>query len=672
MTSISRKDAFFGMHTDVHAHEDDPNLGADLDESMIEHVLDVLEPDYVQCDCKGHRGYTTYPTQVGWTPKGLTKDILRMWREVTRRRGVALIVHYSGLWDRAAVVHHPDWAVVQADGTPHDFALSLFSPYLEELMIPQLEETITGYDPDGAWIDADCWGVTLDYGEKAVAAFCDATGATKAPRSADDPYWHDFLELHRKQFRNYVRRYADALHALKPDFHIASNWLYAPGSPEPATLPVDFLSGDYMPEEAAGNGRLASRYLPWTGKPWDLMAWTHTKGDRQRNRTFKPAAQLQQEAASVLTQGGGWQLIIMGTRTSHLDDASLDIAAEAARFCRERQALCHGGRSVAQVALVLPSESLYEKMEVPFRFHDAVRAPLQGLLDALLELHYSVDILAEHQLKGRTSDFPVVVVPDCHRLPDAFKAELIEFVREGGALLLGGPRVAALFSDDLGISGKDDLVDMDKQYDDLAARVEYPDHMFLHPDFPELHVEADGALSDCGGPYWKVEPDTAEVISRWYPSKDTRGLGACASSVVEHGRGLIGAIYVSLGRNFFDSHLPGLRVALGRIMARLFPRPLVSVEGPPCIDVSLKAKDGKLLVHLVNTNGMAIAPYHAARDHIPPIRNVKVTVQLDHQPTSFRWAYGGRTTQSDYEHPRLQVILDELAIHDALIVEPVP
>ena len=68
---VSRKDAFFGLHFDLHANEHDTELGADVDEAMITRLLERVKPDYVQQDCKGHPGYTSYPTEVGWASPGI-------------------------------------------------------------------------------------------------------------------------------------------------------------------------------------------------------------------------------------------------------------------------------------------------------------------------------------------------------------------------------------------------------------------------------------------------------------------------------------------------------------------------------------------------------------------------------------------------------------------------
>ena len=83
----------------------------------------------VEDGCKGHPGLSSYPTKVGNQAPGFVGDPLRVWRQVTAERGVALYMHYSGVWDSEAIRRHPDWAAVerrrQAEPQRHVVLLAL-------------------------------------------------------------------------------------------------------------------------------------------------------------------------------------------------------------------------------------------------------------------------------------------------------------------------------------------------------------------------------------------------------------------------------------------------------------------------------------------------------------------------------------------------------------------
>ena len=79
--------AFFGLHYDLHAGATDTELGAALTHEHLRAELEKVRPDWVQCDCKGHAGYTSWPTAVGTTSPGVVQDALRIHRDVTRELG---------------------------------------------------------------------------------------------------------------------------------------------------------------------------------------------------------------------------------------------------------------------------------------------------------------------------------------------------------------------------------------------------------------------------------------------------------------------------------------------------------------------------------------------------------------------------------------------------------
>src|SRR5512135_2941476 len=161
-TPVLRKDAFFGLHFDLHPQETDTSLGADISEDNIRDLLARVRPDYVQYDCKGHAGWTGYPTAVGWASPGIVKDSLAVWRKATRDLGVGLFIHYSGVWDSKAVKEHPEWARVDPDGKRDSNATSVFGLYVDKLLIPELIEVTTKYGLDGVWADGECWAAQLD------------------------------------------------------------------------------------------------------------------------------------------------------------------------------------------------------------------------------------------------------------------------------------------------------------------------------------------------------------------------------------------------------------------------------------------------------------------------------------------------------------------------------
>jgi hypothetical protein len=641
---IPRKDAFFGLHFDLHPQATDTSLGADISEDNFRDLLERVRPDFVQYDCKGHAGWAGYPTAVGWPSPGIVKDSLAVWRKATRDVGVGLFIHYSGVWDSKAIAEHPDWARVGPDGKRDPNATSVFGPYVDELLIPQLVEVARKYALDGVWADGECWGAQLDYSPRALAAWTKETGYRDAPKDRTDARWLAWKMFNRRAFERYLVHWTDAVHAAVPGLQLTSNWMYTTFAPKPVEAQLDFLSGDYSPSLSVDRARVEARYLASTGRPWDLMAWGFDKG-QGLGWSIKPAVQLMQEAAVVLMQGGGFQIYHTPTRSGYIVEPIVAQEEAVAAFCRARQAVSHKSKSVPQVALLLSSESFWEGSDAVFAPWGDVFRDLEGALHALLNLHYSVDILAEHQLRPRLDEYPLVVIPDSPKLTLEFRQDLTGYVERGGSLLLLGEKCARLFEPLLG-------ADLDGAPALRGAELASPIGV----------VNADGV-------WQKVRPTTARAAGFIHPTRDIRKGGEVAATVNVFGKGLVGAVYGPLASIYFRSHHPWLRDFLGGLAAGLFAAPAVTVSGPSTLDVALRTTpDGRLAVHLLNTTGMPLPDRYGFTDLIPPVDDIVVTLRAAARPRSVTWAPGGGRLDWSWSDGRLVVKVPRLEIHGAVII----
>lgn len=639
---LTRQESFLGIHFDFHAGPDCNEIGRNTTPEMVERIIDLVQPDYLQIDCKGHRGLSSYPTKVGNRAPGFVGDPLRVWREVTARRGVALYMHYSGVWDSEAIIRHPDWGAINADGKTNVNATSFWSPYAAELLIPQLRELAGDYGVDGAWIDGECWASVPDYGAAAIKAFRDATGVEEPPRKPGEPHWFEFLEFHREAFRKYLRGYIAEVNETHPEFQLCSNWAFTDHMPEPVCAPLDFLSGDYSPDDSVNSARLSARYLARQGTPWDLMAWSFTLKPRPDGPRQKTAPQLQREAAVVLAMGGGFQAYHKQKRDGSIFDEQMPVMAEVAKFCRARQAFCHHAVQVPQVALLYSTAAHYRRVNGLFS-RDLAR--INGILQALLESQQSVEVLGEHHLEGRLQEYPLVVVPEWQYLDESFKSDLVRYVKDGGNLLLVGPRSAALFQTE------------------LDAVLENA------PKSAEASLNFNGAWAPLKG---EMQParlgPSAQAFGRLHTTQDSSSPSQPAASITPLGAGKIAATYFAFGQGYLAGRNPVAREFLDSLTRQLVPDRMVEVTGSHDVDVVVNKVDSKLAINLVNTAG----PHQSEPilETIPPVGPLSVVVRLTQEPARVVLQPQGQPIAFNYHRGRLQFTLPKLDIHDIVMIEP--
>lgn len=118
-TKLRRADSFFGVHFDFHAGMDCNEIGNNLNEDSILAILNIIKPDFIQIDCKGHPGLSSYPTKVGNKAPGFICDPLKIWRSATNKKNVALYMHYSGVYDEQAIKNDSSFARVNEIGRAH-------------------------------------------------------------------------------------------------------------------------------------------------------------------------------------------------------------------------------------------------------------------------------------------------------------------------------------------------------------------------------------------------------------------------------------------------------------------------------------------------------------------------------------------------------------------------
>ncbi len=602
---LRRSESFLGVHFDFHANENDQNIGANTTPDMIQTIIDEIKPDYIQTDCKGHRGLCSYPTKVGSPAPGIVADALKVWRSTTAKNGVALYMHYSGVWDKAALEKRPDWAVVHSDGSRSGEITSVFGGYREGLLVPQLLELANVYGVDGAWVDGECWATQVDYGDAAKKRFLEETGRETVPTGPDQDGWADWKNFHREAFRRYLRAYLNETRAKAPTFQIASNWAFTDHMPEPVSAPVEFVSGDYSRNDSVNSARYSARFMAAQGIPWDLMAWSFAEGPNGTQQ--KPGPQLCREAACVLAMGGGFQAYITQNRDGGVNLEKIAPMAETAKFCWARQALSHRSTPIPQIALFCPTATHYRQVDA----NGAALFPMivwqRPILQRLLEANYSVEIFADAALCAKIADYPLVVFYRGGDWSAELTAKVGEYVRGGGSvLLIGNESIDAA----TGLFADGETVDFENR-DDV-----------------------------------------------WFLRE--RKLGA--------GRFVLFPTPVGSPAEFAAGNGPTFNELLQIAVRRLFPEPLVQFATPQPLDATVaRAPDGRLTVHLVNVSGPH--EQAGIIDKIDPVVDVETTLRLPERPASLRLEPSGVDLAFDWADGVAKFTVPRVPLHEIIVVD---
>lgn len=655
------KQRYFGLHYDLHATVEDTELGRRALPDELSAALSLAAPDFVQTDCKGHPGVTSWFSRLeeATTPPNLQADALTGWREATRRMDLPLHCHYSGIWDEAAGKKHPEWVRIDKDGQPCRkpgmISMCPRSDYQAALMIPQLIELIDRYNVDGFWIDGDIWASEPCYCARCRAEFTRRTGIAEPPGEPGEAHWDAWVGFALDSFYEYVQRYCDAVHNHRPGVLVCSNWLQTFRNPGAPRVTTDWVSGDNSPIWGLDDSRCEARFISTRGKPWDIMLWSFYRTsqpiDPMPMYSFKPLQMLQQEAAVTLALGGSLQVYENPSpvRSGQLVPWRMKVIGAVGEFARQRRAVCQDTETIPQVA-VLHSEAHVNRRRGCNLMWTVDTRPVQGAVFALLENHYGVDILDEWALLPRLAEFTVVVAPEQEDMSDEMVAALKAYVAGGGKLLLTGAGIGARFGAEF-MGGR-------------AGEI-YNDAQFYLP-------AAGGSVPVRSACWAALELSGAEGMGRVGQSHLTgeRLLDAPAWSCNPVGKGAVAWIPLDAFRAFEQTRYPLLRSFIGEVMARFAGPVSPRVSGPTGVDAIFRRKPRQVQVHLINRlSGLPNTPANGAVDEIPPAGPLQVEVDLPEPPAGVRLAFEDAQLTWDYSGGVLRARLSQVGIHCAILID---
>jgi hypothetical protein len=375
------------------------------------------------------------------------------------------------------------------------------------------------------------------------------------------------------------------------------------------------------------------------------MAWAFSGKIAEGAFSTKSPLQLMQEAAVVLSLGGGFQAYFPQKRDASIAAWQMRGMAEVARFCRARQEACHRAVPVPQVALLYAGRTMYRENPLPFTNWElpCIRA-MKGALNMLLDTRNVVEVCIEHHLDGRMADYPLIVVPEWGWLDEGLRHGLAHYAFAGGRLLLIGARTAALFSEELDIT--------------LAGDADGDTRRWLaHGDSMAGLVTRFQRVT--AGP-------RARTVGTHHPENDPASTGEPAAVLAPHGQGVMAAVLLDLGSQYLQGSTPSVRLFLKSLVDELFPDPLVRVFGAGSVDVTAARKGGALRINLVNTGGPHGDPDVHVFDEIPAAGPLTVEVRAARKPRRVTREPEGVEVPWRREPGKVVVDAGRVEVHDIL------
>ncbi|MCL2665333.1 MAG: alpha-L-fucosidase [Defluviitaleaceae bacterium] len=578
------------LHPDFHIPGETKNVGAGLDGIEYAARLKEHQTDSVVVFAKCHYGYSYYPTKKGTVHPGLAKDLMHEVSIGAEKHGLECIAYYSVFLDTAAIKKNPQWRLQKTpQAEPRSDAkyepVCVNSPYLEELMVPQINEVISSYKVSEMFFD------TMSLFIPCYCPHCTGKFGADIPKPGD-ANWLGYVNWYHNCYKCFFARTAEAVHAINPAVTCTFNWGWSVLHPEEPVPHIKRLAGDLFP-----SGKVAgfySRYWSGTGMPFDYMngRFMHGLGDWVSNNDVT----LQYTAAGSLASGGGIYLIDRQLPDGLLEERSYPTMQAVFGFVKERAAFITNTSPVKEVAVLATCGHIVGSDLHLFPDRDARHKrlePLKAVHEILSQggVHYT--FLNEKNFYANKNQYALTIVPELCELDDMLVDSLAGYVQDGGNLLFiqtpdehADPRILKIAGAEAAGQTAFDYIYVDKKQ--FVARGRHVQAKPAAGSRVKILAEYTDPL-DCG----------SDAFGHGF-APPHKAKGNAAALLNKSGKGKI--IYVSAP--IISSHLfyysPDNAEFILRMIRTLLPEPIVKIKTEALVELSVMRQDADLIVHMVN------------------------------------------------------------------------
>jgi hypothetical protein len=240
----------------------------------------------------------------------------------------------------------------------------------------------------------------------------------------------------------------------------------------------------------------------------------------------------------------------------------------------------------------------------------------------------------------------VLIYPEWEYINPEFKNKLIQYVENGGRLLIIGAASTRYFLKELGVQPKDSTIER-------VNRLEFNGRWASVKSNSQLVNPTENVITFGNLNYNKLNP---EIYSS-------------AASIRKLGKGEIAGVYLNLGDRYLNGKVTVARDFLHELVNTIFPDPMVTVRGSHNVDVSVNRINGKLAINLVNTAGPNANSNVYVYDDIPPLGPLQISVRLDKKPKNVSLEPSGLKLNLNYDNKLLKVTIPRLELYEILLIE---
>lgn len=393
---------------------------------------------------QSHTGLCHYPTRSGKTHAYFAKHPRAMNELIDKCKdsGMHVVGYYSLIFNNWAADTHPDWEMVNNDGTTwrdHGQRYGLCCPNNEEyraFVITQMQEIAELFpNLDGIFYDMPYWEVVCHC--PACKARWEKEVGGALPKTLDwkDEKWRAFVKKRQEwmaEFAMFVSRNSKkilpfATCELNFAAGIACDWLA--GSTEGINEACEFTGGDLYGDLYNHSFTCKYYYTITKNQPFEYMTCRCNKKLREHTIS-KPELDLEAEVMLTAAHHGASLIIDAIDPDGGLDARTYERLGKVFEKQIPYEKYMDKGTMYALTAVYFDSKTQFSSDGKAYNKECAIRAGR-----TLIEEHIPVKVLANGSLEN-LSEYQMIIAPALEDFNNPEILKFIDYVEQGGTLYL--------------------------------------------------------------------------------------------------------------------------------------------------------------------------------------------------------------------------------------------
>jgi hypothetical protein len=599
------------IHLDFHTSPFIEDVGVDFDADEFGAILLDAGVDVITIFASCHHGLCYHPSNVASTHPGLGFDLLGEQLKALKNVGIRANVYITVGWNEDVSWEHPEWRAIDRHGglverkvfTDVSWHSMCLNGGYAEYTLKYAEEVLRNYEAEGVFFDITRVPPGGCYCVRCLQSMLDSD---INPEDSQQVSLHNlsversFMERASALVREHwpgasifynsrLRVLRDPITGMRGEQQHFTHW-------EIESLPTGGWGYNHFP--------LYDRYFQTLGYPRVShtgrfhLSWGDFGG-------LKNEAALEYECMRMLSVGTGAAIGDQLHPRGRLDATTYDLVGSVYKKIGAISEWCVDDVPQAEIAVMAlnPSASISGVLEGESAVSDeADREAMEGAMRMLLELKHQFHIV---DAGAELSNYKVLVLPDVGPLENELGDRISEFIRGGGAVLATND---AIVND----SGVVKLSEFGVEYEGPSPWA----NAFLHVD-ESVSADIRQGIPDYDHVMYmrgtSVRPvDGTEVLMNITKPYFNRGWLKFVSHRTTPPDGVTDQPAVTINGKCTYISLPvfrtyrqyGNRVCRDLVrncLTRLLPSPLVMVDGPSGLEVTVTRQEamGRTIIHLL-------------------------------------------------------------------------